>query len=117
MAIIYTDAKIPTERLQIGDTVKVVPGDKVPTDGTVVRGTSSIDESAIAGEPVPVLKQFGDIVIGGTVNGPGAFDMVVTREDKDTALAPSPELIYMKVDKRSRVRCGVVNVVVWQGRL
>ena len=93
MAIIYTDAmctqekKIPTELLQIGDTVKVVPGDKVPADGTVVRGASSIDESAITGEPVPVLKQVGDHVIGGTVNGLGAFDMVVTRAGKDTALA------------------------------
>ena len=93
MAILYTDAmctqekKIPTELLQIGDTVKVVPGDKVPADGTVVRGTSSIDESAITGEPVPVLKQVGDHAIGGTINGLGAFDMVVTRAGKDTALA------------------------------
>ena len=99
MAIIYTDGtcsqekKIPTELLQIGDTVKVVPGDKVPADGTVVRGTSSIDESAITGEPVPVLKQVGDAVIGGTVNGLGAFDMVVTRAGKDTALAQIVKLV------------------------
>ena len=99
MAIIYTDAlctqekKIPTELLQIGDTVKVVPGDKVPADGTVVRGASSIDESAITGEPVPVLKQVGDAVIGGTVNGLGAFDMVVTRAGKDTALAQIVKLV------------------------
>ncbi|KAI9435322.1 copper P-type ATPase CtaA [Lactarius indigo] len=99
MAIIYTDAtctqekKIPTELLQIGDTVKVVPGDKVPADGTVVRGSSSIDESAITGEPVPVLKQVGDAVIGGTVNGLGAFDMVVTRAGKDTALAQIVKLV------------------------
>ncbi|KAF8257373.1 E1-E2 ATPase-domain-containing protein [Lactarius quietus] len=98
-AIIYTDAtctqekKIPTELLQIGDTVKVVPGDKVPADGTVVRGTSSIDESAITGEPVPVLKQVGDAVIGGTVNGLGAFDMAVTRAGKDTALAQIVKLV------------------------
>ena len=99
MAIIYTDAlctqekKIPTELLQIGDTVKVVPGDKVPADGTVVRGASSIDESAVTGEPVPVLKQVGDAVIGGTVNGLGAFDMVVTRAGKDTALAQIVKLV------------------------
>ena len=99
MAIIYTDAtctqekKIPTELLQIGDTVKVVPGDKVPADGTVVRGSSSIDESAITGEPIPVLKQLGDAVIGGTVNGLGAFDMVVTRAGKDTALAQIVKLV------------------------
>ncbi len=99
MAIIYTDAtctqekKIPTELLQIGDTVKVVPGDKVPADGNVVRGSSNIDESAITGEPVPVLKQIGDAVIGGTVNGLGAFDMVVTRAGKDTALAQIVKLV------------------------
>ncbi len=99
MAIIYTDAactqekKIRTELLQIGDTVKVVPGDKVPADGTVVRGTSSIDESAITGEPIPILKQVGDAVIGGTVNGLGAFDMVVTRAGKDTALAQIVKLV------------------------
>ena len=99
MAIIYTDAmctqekKIPTELLQIGDTVKVFPGDKVPADGTVVRGTSSIDESAITGEPVPVLKQVGDAVIGGTINGLGAFDMIVTRAGKDTALAQIVKLV------------------------
>jgi len=99
MAIIYTDAmctqekKIPTELLQVGDTVKVVPGDKVPADGTVVRGTSSIDESAITGEPVPVVKQVGDAIIGGTVNQLGAFDMVVTRAGKDTALAQIVKLV------------------------
>jgi P-type Cu+ transporter len=99
MAIIYTDAlctqekRIPTELLQTGDTVKVVPGEKVPADGTVVRGASSIDESAITGEPVPVLKQVGDAVIGGTVNGLGAFDMVVTSAGKDTALAQIVKLV------------------------
>ncbi|KAH9953654.1 E1-E2 ATPase-domain-containing protein [Russula dissimulans] len=99
MATIYTDAmctqekKIPTELLEIGDTVKVVPGDKVPADGTVVRGTSSIDESAITGEPVPVVKQVGDAIIGGTVNQLGAFDMVVTRAGKDTALAQIVKLV------------------------
>ncbi|KAI9435334.1 heavy metal translocatin [Lactarius indigo] len=97
MATIYTDAartkKIRTELLQIGDTVKVVPGDKVPADGTVVRGASSVDESAITGEPIPVLKQVGDAVIGGTVNGLGAFDMVVTQAGKDTALAQIIKLV------------------------
>ncbi|THH11861.1 hypothetical protein EW145_g371 [Phellinidium pouzarii] len=100
MAIIYTDApactqekKIATELLQPGDTVKLVPGDKVPADGTVIRGSSSIDESAVTGEPVPVIKQIGDLVIGGTVNGLGTFDMVVTRAGKDTALAQIVKLV------------------------
>lgn len=100
MATIYTDApactqekKIPTELVEVGDTVKLVPGDKVPADGTVVTGTSSVDESAITGEPVPVIKQPGDSVIGGTVNGLGTFDMVVTRAGKDTALSQIVRLV------------------------
>ncbi|KAJ7043611.1 Cu-transporting P-type ATPase [Mycena alexandri] len=100
MAIIYTDApactqekKIPTELVEVGDTLKLVPGDKVPADGTVVKGSSSVDESAITGEPVPVLKQTGDSVIGGTVNGLGTFDMVVTRAGKDTALSQIVKLV------------------------
>ncbi|KAF8892295.1 Cu-transporting P-type ATPase [Infundibulicybe gibba] len=100
MATIYTDApactqdkKIPTELVEVGDTVKLVPGDKVPADGTVVRGSSSVDESAITGEALPVLKQAGDTVIGGTVNGLGTFDMIVTRAGKDTALAQIVRLV------------------------
>ncbi|KAG9313039.1 E1-E2 ATPase-domain-containing protein [Chiua virens] len=100
MATIYTDAptcsqekRIPTELVQVGDTVKVVPGDKIPADGTVVCGSSSVDEAAITGEPIPVLKQVGDLVIGGTVNGLGTFDMLVTRAGKDTALAQIVRLV------------------------
>ncbi|KAK7687282.1 hypothetical protein QCA50_009787 [Cerrena zonata] len=100
MATIYTDApactqekRIPTELVQVGDIVKLVPGDKVPADGTVLRGSSSIDESAVTGEPVPILKQAGDMVIGGTVNGLGTFDMLVTRAGKDTALAQIVKLV------------------------
>lgn len=100
MATIYTDApactqekKIATELVQVGDTVKLVPGDKIPADGTVVKGTSTVDESAVTGEPVPVLKQVGDSVIGGTVNGLGTFDMLVTRAGKDTALAQIVKLV------------------------
>lgn len=100
MATIYTDApdctkekKIGTELVQVGDTLKVVPGDKIPADGTVVRGSSSVNESAVTGEPIPAVKQVGDAVIGGTVNGVGAFDMVVTRAGKDTALAQIVKLV------------------------
>ncbi|KAG1907863.1 E1-E2 ATPase-domain-containing protein [Suillus fuscotomentosus] len=100
MATIYTDSptctqekRIPTELVQVGDTVKLVPGEKVPADGTVIRGSSTVDESAVTGEPVPALKQPGDSVIGGTVNGLGTFDMLVTRAGKDTALAQIVKLV------------------------
>ncbi|GJJ11151.1 hypothetical protein Clacol_005382 [Clathrus columnatus] len=99
MATVYTDPecsqerRLPTELVQVGDTVKVVPGDKIPADGTVVRGSSSVDESAVTGEPIPVLKQAGDACIGGTVNGLGTFDMLVTRAGKDTAIAQVIKLV------------------------
>ncbi|KAG8748590.1 hypothetical protein FRC11_011983, partial [Ceratobasidium sp. 423] len=99
MATIYTDPectvekKIATELAQVGDTVKIVPGDRIPADGTLVRGSSTVDESAVTGEPVPALKQVGDSVIGGTVNGLGTFDMLVTRAGKDTALAQIVKLV------------------------
>lgn len=100
MATLYTDApactqekRIPTELVQVGDTVKLVPGDKVPADGTVLKGNSTVDESAVTGEPHPVSKQPGDSVIGGTVNGLGTFDMLVTRAGKDTALAQIVKLV------------------------
>lgn len=100
MASIYTDApactrekKIATELVQVGDSVKIVPGDKVPADGTVIKGSSTVDESAITGEALPILKQVGDPVIGGTVNGLGTFDMIVTRAGKDTALSQIVRLV------------------------
>ncbi|TEB36592.1 copper P-type ATPase CtaA [Coprinellus micaceus] len=100
MATIYTDApactqekKVPTELVEVGDIVKLVPGDKIPADGTVLKGSSSVDESAVTGEAVPVVKQIGDSVIGGTVNGLGTFDMLVTRAGKDTALSQIVRLV------------------------
>ncbi|SGY73091.1 BQ5605_C005g03260 [Microbotryum silenes-dioicae] len=99
-AIIYTDAptclkekRVPTELVQVGDTVKIVPGDKIPADGTVLRGESTVDESMVTGEVIPVHKVVGEALIGGTVNGSGTFDMLVTRAGKDTALAQIVHLV------------------------
>lgn len=99
-ATIYTDApdctkekKVPTELIQVGDVVKIVPGDKIPADGTVIRGESTVDESMVTGEVVPVEKRIGEGVIGGTVNGSGTFDMRVTRAGKDTALSQIVHLV------------------------
>lgn len=99
-ATLYTDApictvekKVPTELIQVGDTVKIVPGDKIPADGTLLRGASVVDESMITGEAIPVDKVTGSNVIGGTVNGSGTFDMLVTRAGKDTALSQIVHLV------------------------
>jgi Cu+-exporting ATPase len=98
-ATIYTDPdctiekKVPTELIQVGDIVKIVPGDRLPADGTVIKGESSIDESMVTGEVVPSTKRVGEPVIGGTVNGLGAFDMRVTKAGRDTALSQIVKLV------------------------
>lgn len=78
---------IPLDMVHPGDRLRVLPGEKVPTDGTVLEGSSNVDESMITGEPVPVQKLFGDPVVGGTINGNGSLVMEATRVGTDTLLA------------------------------
>lgn len=85
--------KIPTELLQVGDVVLLVPGEKIPADGEVVSGSSSVDESMVTGEAIPILKHIGSNVIGGTVNGLGTINVEVTRAGRDTALAQIVKLV------------------------
>ncbi|CAG8567286.1 14086_t:CDS:2 [Cetraspora pellucida] len=92
-ADIIEEKKIPTELVQVGDLVKIVPGDKIPADGTVISGQSTVDESMVTGEADPVTKRPGDLVIGGTVNELGTFDMEVTRAGSDTALSQIVKLV------------------------
>jgi len=80
------DHEIPLEQVKVGDRLRVVPGDKVPVDGAVVEGHSSVEESMITGEPLPVEKTVGDKVTGGTVNGSGSFVMRAERVGNDTLL-------------------------------
>ena len=80
------DNVVPLDRVKVGDWLRVVPGDKVPVDGAVVEGHSSVEESMITGEPVPVEKAMGDKVTGGTVNGTGSFVMRAERVGSDTLL-------------------------------
>jgi Cu+-exporting ATPase len=80
------DHEVPLDRVKVGDWLRVVPGDKVPVDGAVVEGHSSVEESMITGEPLPVEKTVGDKVTGGTVNGPGSFVMRAERIGSDTLL-------------------------------
>ncbi len=80
------DHEVPLDQVKVGDWLRVVPGDKVPVDGVVVEGHSSVEESMITGEPLPVEKAVGDKVTGGTVNGPGSFIMRAERVGSDTLL-------------------------------
>jgi len=80
------DHEVPLDQVKVGDWLRVVPGDKVPVDGAVVEGHSSVEESMITGEPLPVEKTVGDKVTGGTVNGPGSFVMRADQVGSDTLL-------------------------------
>jgi Cu+-exporting ATPase len=80
------DHEVPLDQVKVGDWLRVVPGDKVPVDGAVVEGHSSVEESMITGEPLPVEKTVGDKVTGGTVNGPGSFVTRAERVGSDTLL-------------------------------
>lgn len=82
-----TDEDIDLARVQNGDRLRVRPGEKVPVDGEVIEGRSSVDESMITGEPVPVEKHAGEAVTGGTVNGNGSFVMRATRVGDETLLS------------------------------
>ncbi|WWC91209.1 uncharacterized protein L201_006151 [Kwoniella dendrophila CBS 6074] len=85
--------KIPTELVQVNDIVLLVPGEKIPADGDVLTGATSVDESMVTGEAVPVAKKVGDQVIGGTVNGLGTITFKVTRAGADTALSQIVKLV------------------------
>ncbi len=80
------DKEIPLEQVKVGDKLRVVPGDKIPVDGEVLEGHSSVEESMVTGEPLPVEKSVGDKVTGGTVNGSGSFVMTAERVGNDTLL-------------------------------
>ncbi|RMZ77529.1 hypothetical protein DV737_g4313, partial [Chaetothyriales sp. CBS 132003] len=81
------EKSIPTELIDVGDIVILRPGDRIPADGTVIRGDSYVDESMVTGEPMPILKKKGSQLIAGTVNGAGKLDFKVTRAGKDTQLS------------------------------
>ena len=88
-----SEAEIPLDEVQVGDRLRVRPGDKVPVDGEVAEGRSSIDESMITGEPVPVEKVAGDKVTGATINGTGSLVIEAKRVGADTMLARIVEMV------------------------
>jgi P-type Cu+ transporter len=88
-----SENEIPLEDVQLGDHLRVRPGDKVPVDGVVVDGRSSVDESMISGEPLPVEKTKGDPVTGATINGTGSLVVEATRIGADTMLSQIVEMV------------------------
>jgi len=81
------EREVPLDDVRVGDTLRVRPGEKIPVDGWLTEGESSVEESMITGEPMPVEKRIGDAVIGGTLNQTGGFLMVADKVGHDTLLA------------------------------
>jgi Cu+-exporting ATPase len=88
-----TEMIIPAEDVEVGDTLIIKPGDKIPVDGTVVEGSSAVDESMITGESVPITKTSGDEVIGATINKNGLLRVKATKVGRDTALSQIVRLV------------------------
>lgn len=124
-----TEREVPTSALVVGDRIRLRPGDKVPVDGVIVEGTTSIDESLVTGESVPVDKGPGDPVIGGSINRSGSVVMEATKVGGETALAQIIALVERAqtskapgqrlADKAAAylvvvaVGAGVVTFLVW----
>ena len=88
-----TSVEVPVAELHVGDQVLVRPGDRIPTDGVVIEGQSSVDEAMLTGEPLPVLRRPGDEVIGGTVNQDGRLVVRVTKLGSESALGQIVRLV------------------------
>ncbi|AWD61876.1 cation-transporting ATPase [Limosilactobacillus reuteri] len=85
--------KVPLDQVQVGDLVRVKPGEKVPVDGTILEGVTSLDESMVTGESMPVMKKVGDTVVGSTINNNGTITFKATKVGADTMLAQIVDLV------------------------
>jgi Cu+-exporting ATPase len=107
------DEDVALGEVRVGDRLRVRPGEKVSVDGTVMEGSSAVDESMVTGEPMPVTKQSGDTVIGGTVNTTGSFVMLATRVGHETLLARIVGLVSEAQRSRAPVQRLADRVSAW----
>ena len=99
-----SDEPVAVDKLAVGDRLRVKPGEKIPLDGTIVEGSSSIDESMITGEPLAVRKQIGDAVVGATINQTGSFVMTVGKVGADTLLAQIVQMVSQAQRSRAPIQ-------------
>ena len=104
---------VPLDQVQVGDHLRVRPGEKVPVDGAVLEGSTSIDESMITGEPIPVEKQTGDRVTGGTLNGTGSLIIEAQRVGSDTLLAQIVRMVSEAQRSRAPIQRLADVVAAW----
>jgi len=104
---------VPLEDLNVGDRVLVKPGEKVPVDGEVVEGETSVDEAMVTGESRPVEKRAGDKVIGGSVNGEGSMTVEIRKTGKDSFLSQVIELVRQSQESKSRTQDLANGAAMW----
>lgn len=98
------EEEVPISNLQVGNVVSVRPGEKIPVDGTLLQGSSSVDESMLSGEPIPVEKNAGDRVLAGTINQKGAFTMEATSVGGTTVLALIVQMVQSAQGSKAPVQ-------------
>lgn len=108
-----TDYEVPVDEVKKGDHLRVRPGDAVPVDGVVISGRSSVDESMLTGEPVPVVKQAGDELTGGTLNGDGGLIFEANRIGAETRLSQIVELVSSAQRSRAPIQALADKVAAW----
>ena len=123
--------EVPLDELKVGDTVLVKPGEKIPVDGRVIDGQTSVNEAMLTGESLPVQKQQDDALIGGSINGEGSLHVEVQKTGKDSYLAQMTELVRQAQESKSRtqgladraalwltviaISAGLITLAVWLG--
>ncbi len=108
-----SEEEVSLDHVKVGDRLRVRPGDKVPLDGTVIEGRSNVDESMVTGEPLPVQKVAGAKVIGGTLNGQGAFVMRAEKVGRDTMLAQIVQMVAQAQRSRAPIQRLADTVSAW----
>ena len=108
-----TEREVSLAQIAVGATLRVRPGEKVPVDGSVIEGQSSVDESMLTGEPMPVAKSAGDTVTGGTINGTGAFLMRAERVGSETMLARIVQMVAEAQRSRAPIQALADRVAGW----
>jgi Cu+-exporting ATPase len=107
------DEDIPLEHVRVGDRVRVRPGERIAVDGVVVEGTTTVDESMVTGEPIPVEKLAGSSVTGGTINGTGAVVVEAQRVGRDTLLAQIVRMVTEAQRSRAPIQRLADTVSAW----
>ena len=108
-----TERDVPLADVHVSDRLRVRPGERIPVDGVVIEGATSIDESMVTGEPIPVEKTPGDQVTGGTVNGTGTFVMEAQRVGSDTLLAQIVRMVSEAQRSRAPIQRLADTVAAW----